>query len=504
MQRTLRISLLVAILAIVAITSLSKGSAADFSAVWDGGTGNWGDPLHWSTNPNYPNNTGEITYDATVNNGSVTLDRDITVSRFLLTGGTLTSGRSLTILEGFTWTGGMIQGDYLNNVINLASGSVSHIDIDLPEYPYTPRLNGGTINNSGTVYQASLIPVGAHSIINNLIGATWNMQSTVALSRGVIFNNSGAFVGRGAFVQVGSAFNSSGTVTLGSDGTRGSTLELGGGGTVGGTFKIAAQSYLNFERDVVDSVAYPYTLTAGAAIRGNGVSNIGYLTELNVTGNAIINTRLNNNSKLTLQPGVVLTLTGNFSQSNFFGTTTRLNNSTINSALPLNFESGSLVGSGTINGDVIHNGTISPGSSAGSLTINGGVSLLNNSKIVMEIGGLTQGTQYDYLAISGMVSLDGVLELHILNGFNLKLDPKQTFTLLTSSSLSGAFANITNGARLTTADGLASFQVNYGAGSPYGANNLVLSDPQGVPEPMSLVLFAGGAAALAIVRYRRK
>ena len=122
----------------------------------------------------------------------------------------------------------------------------------------------------------------------------------------------------------------------------------------------------------------------------------------------------------------------------------------------------------------------------------------------MEIGGITQGAQYDYLGVSGEVSFDGILELHMINGFELKLDPKQTFTLLTSTDLTGAFDNIANGARLTTGDGLASFRVNYGVGSPYGANNLVLSDPRAVPEPASLVLFAGGASVLGIFRFRRR
>ena len=67
----------------------------------------------------------------------------------------------------------------------------------------------------------------------------------------------------------------------------------------------------------------------------------------------------------------------------------------------------------------------------------------------------------------------------MINGFESQLTPSQTFVLLTSqTALTGTFNNVANGARLTTADGLASFQVNYGPGSSYGANNLVLSDPQ--------------------------
>ena len=211
---------------------------------------------------------------------------------------------------------------------------------------------------------------------------------------------------------------------------------------------------------------------------------------------------------MLVEKGATLTLNGTFTQlagNVLLAPTTRLDGGTITNAQPLNFQAGSLTGSGTINGSVISNATISPEASAGTLTIHGNVSLLNNSKLVMEIGGVTQATEYDYLAVNGAVGLDGLLELHMINGFQLQLDPSQTFTLLTSKDvLSGAFDNVANGSRLTTADGLASFQVNYGAGSPYGANNVVLSDPQAVPEPAGLVLFAGGALALGFARFCRR
>ena len=84
MQRTLRTSLLVLSLAVIALAPSSHSSAADFSAIWDGGNGNWDDPLHWSTNPNYPNNGGGFTYNATINSGAVTLDRDIMIQRLFL------------------------------------------------------------------------------------------------------------------------------------------------------------------------------------------------------------------------------------------------------------------------------------------------------------------------------------------------------------------------------------------------------------------------------------
>jgi hypothetical protein len=47
---------------------------------------------------------------------------------------------------------------------------------------------------------------------------------------------------------------------------------------------------------------------------------------------------------------------------------------------------------------------------------------------------------------------------------------------LSATSLSGQFDNAVNGQRLTTVDGLGSFIVNYGAGSAFNPDQIVLSD----------------------------
>ena len=68
----------------------------------------------------------------------------------------------------------------------------------------------------------------------------------------------------------------------------------------------------------------------------------------------------------------------------------------------------------------------------------------------------------------------------MINGFQSKINPKESFTILSSTDLAGAFDNVTNGERLTTADGTISFQVNYGPDSLFDPNDLVLSDPEAV------------------------
>jgi hypothetical protein len=479
-------------------------SSADFSAIWDGSNGNWGDTVHWSTNPTFPNNTGAVTYDATINSGAVTLDRNITIQRFFLNHGTLSGDFALNLNEGLNWAGGAIK----LSTINLAAGSISTISAG--------NLTG-TINNSSTVNQTGFFYLSdgnssqPSGTINNLAGATWNLPAGDVINGINIpfphfnppwvgsFNNAGNLVvtqngtpSAPSFSEFLTAVNNTGNITIQpfAEGNAG-TFYIDHG-TADGSFNVGAQTILQLGS---------YTFNTGATIAGGGFTDVyGLIT---IAGDTDLSIRFRwFGGSLVIQKGATLTLSGPILQSLV---TTRFAGGIITSAQLLNFQRGSLTGFGTINGDVASSATISPGASAGKLTINGALSLMNSSKIVMEIGGLTQGTQYDYLAIGGMVTLDGTLELHMLNGFQSQLDPSQTFTLLTSKDvLSGVFDNVANGARLTTADGLASFQVNYGAGSPYGANNLVLSDPHAVPEPASLVLFGGGVLALAFARFRRR
>jgi hypothetical protein len=58
---------------------------------------------------------------------------------------------------------------------------------------------------------------------------------------------------------------------------------------------------------------------------------------------------------------------------------------------------------------------------------------------------------------------------------NVLPDAGTTYTILTSSSLSGAFTNVASGARIDTLEGTGSFLVHFGEGSPFDPNHVVLS-----------------------------
>lgn len=83
---------------------------------------------------------------------------------------------------------------------------------------------------------------------------------------------------------------------------------------------------------------------------------------------------------------------------------------------------GELTGSGTVSAsEFIGTGTLGPGSSPGTLTLDGDYRQGTGGRIVIEIGGLTPGESYDQLIIHGGLLFDGgmagELELVLIDGF---------------------------------------------------------------------------------------
>ncbi len=120
---------------------------------------------------------------------------------------------------------------------------------------------------------------------------------------------------------------------------------------------------------------------------------------------------------------------------------------------------GMLRGSGQIVGNVLNAGSISPGNSAGTLTIDGSLSLQASTKMTLEIGGRQQGASYDFVKVTEGVNFDGTLSLSLVNNF--RPSSTDTFTLMEYASLIGMFSNAQGGTRIPTSDNLASFEISY-------------------------------------------
>lgn len=100
-----------------------------------------------------------------------------------------------------------------------------------------------------------------------------------------------------------------------------------------------------------------------------------------------------------------------------------------------------LTGAGTITGDVSNSGIISPGTSPGVINVNGDFEQSDEGKLSIELGGTTAGTDYDQLLITGAATLDGDLEVTLIDAFEPALG--DSFNIMTFASHSDEFATST-------------------------------------------------------------
>jgi hypothetical protein len=103
---------------------------------------------------------------------------------------------------------------------------------------------------------------------------------------------------------------------------------------------------------------------------------------------------------------------------------------------------GNFTGAGpfTGTGAVRFEGAVSPGASPAAVPVEGDVHLGADSRLVMELAGTTAGAQYDQLHVGGLLSLDGALDVTLLDDFAPRYG--DTFDLLDFGALAGRFDTI--------------------------------------------------------------
>jgi hypothetical protein len=79
------------------------------------------------------------------------------------------------------------------------------------------------------------------------------------------------------------------------------------------------------------------------------------------------------------------------------------------------------------------NGGIAPGASPAEVSFEGSLTLAAANTLFIEIGGTSPGSQYDRLTIAGGASLDGTLNVSLINGFTPS--GGQQFTILTAGTI---------------------------------------------------------------------
>ncbi|MEL7500570.1 MAG: hypothetical protein AAFN77_23460 [Planctomycetota bacterium] len=106
---------------------------------------------------------------------------------------------------------------------------------------------------------------------------------------------------------------------------------------------------------------------------------------------------------------------------------------------------GLLEGTGIIDGNLVVQGMLGPGNSAGTLGVDGSIDIDDDAMICVELGGLDAGLEYD--TIDGMNSstgqLGGLLEVTFIDNF-MASQSDEFFIMSGFTTLNGVFANTPN------------------------------------------------------------
>jgi hypothetical protein len=334
---------------LVAAGFATPAIAADVSASWVGGAGDWSDPAHWSTNPAFPNNDDGVTYDAVVNPITyfdVTLTQPVTIEKLSLARVNLVGNSDLTLNDALSWTSGALSGP-AKTTLN-AGGTISGAE--------AKGINSHTLDNAGTLTWSGGLLLLNNATINNLASGTIDAQldGIFGVSTPNVVNNAGTFkksVGTGT-VQVNATFNNTGNVQV----TAG-TLQLLAGGASSGAFTAAAGSTLELTRT--------HDLSATSQISGAGIIGIGI-------------------GDITNASGIV-----NFSGTYNVSGTTRVHGAT------LNFNAGA---------NILSLGTLGTIDDIGSLNFSTGQDVAIAQPVTINLGGLG-GT--DKKTLTGLYTWDG-------------------------------------------------------------------------------------------------
>lgn len=291
--------------------------------------------------------------------------------------------------------------------------------------------------NSGTGITTATLLMG-DNVSNNVTAASLLVGQVVTSSAGAAY---------GTLVVSGGTFAVSGDVTLGSligstVPVQGSLLLRGGlfalaGNVVDGSADANAISRLLLDGATLDLM--PAGDTNGAGVIGTGALPV---DNLQLRSGVLQHVAEINGGGAVVKDGpgtLVLAGTNTYTGPTVVSNGTLLVNGILGAGGITVDAAATLGGVGTIGGAVDNRGTLEPGTSIGLLTIGSTFTQSPGGVYRMEIGGAgAGGVDYDLLQVAGAAALDGTLRVALTNGFTPVVG--HTFTVLTASAFSGAFA----------------------------------------------------------------
>jgi autotransporter-associated beta strand protein len=473
---------------------------------YSGGTTIAGGVLNINADAALGNTSGPLVF---AGNGSLQFGSAMTSNRAF----TLNSGCNGTIdTQSYNATlGGQISGN----------GGLTKIGYGMLTLSGTSNHTGGTTLSQGTLAVTGALTGGGNiqidagttlsgvglirGNITGQAGSTINATGNFVLGDSTSFtgfNHAGTLiVGNNAVTLNSKQFASLGVVTTLADGTLAAPngISVGVGCALSGSGAVNAKIAAGFGSTIE---------ATGSLALGNSSSPVGFVSdgELYTNGNTVTlsdsnqavlgsltelgagNTSgtLNANHGFLVDHGKNLIGQGTVNSTNSLVNAAIINGSVQGIGTGLNL-TGYIKGVGTFSGPITFSGTYSPGLSPASVNLED-MNLTSTSTLVMELGGLMAGSQYDVVNLSGTGSLAGTLDVELLGNFTPNAG--DTFDVLNGNT-TGRFDYLALPA--------------LGNGLSWNTSQLYTTGAISVvPEPSTLALLGAGAVWAAVCAWRAR
>ena len=336
------------------------------------------------------------------------------------------SGATMILAAGdYTNTGGVIEAldgsvVQLNSSAIVTGGTLQTVGSGVFISNGNPRLidlaNQGTLEipNSRTLYLEGAIANSDTIEITNSTSYTYLLVAggPVTLSGGGVITGEGNQLNRIQPASGGSLVNQDNTI-------RGA-MNIG----------VNAMGISNAGTMLADHATYPLTIDPN----GDGFLNTGLLHVTGAGGMTINAGPMDQQGAVDIEPTCTLNDEDDFIQT--AGLTTVDGTLDMGTSDIVDLRGGVLGGTGQVLGDVVNSGgSVSPGGSAGTLTIGGDYTQERGASIRVELGGLIPDAEHDVLNVTGDAVLDGEFQVAIIGGFAPA--PDDSFIVMNAASVSG-------------------------------------------------------------------